>query len=678
MNSRSKGYSFPSLRSSNWLMPLRLYRLAPAKLRHVFTAGEQLRITEAVSTFFQKLADCTLHNHYGPTESHVATAFTLTGPPNTWPTLPPIGRPIANMQIHIMDRHLQLVPIGVPGELHIGGIGLARGYHNRPELTAEKFIPNPFRSEPWAQLYKTGDLARYLTNGTIEYLGRMDFQVKIRGFRIELGEIESVLAGLPGVSEAVVIAREDVPGDKQLVAYLMVKQGEPPKHPELYGLLREKLPEYMVPSAFVTLDRFPLTPNGKVDRKALPAPQQRKIDIEKYVAPTTHTEQVLCQIWCKRLNLERVGTQDNFFEVGGYSLMAVQVVGEINAAFKVHFTILTFFQNPTVKQLARLVEEKGHDQPKSAVVPLQSGNVGLPLYIIGNSLPEHRIAQLIGEDRAVFWVYAPLPAEWSDAIATGDRAAMPTVEQLGALYGNVLHEHIGSSPCVVVGCHGRGKIAFEAAHTLQRAGGNVALVLLVDAFVGFGGMRGMMWQSLEFIWRTATEPTKGATYLSRLGALLGNLWHLLRWLLPQMLGWVKRRVTSNPFPVALPSPLSDKNAVPFRQPVLIRFSRNAVRSFHPRPLDAPGVLIRAEYPGEESLPGWDITNGWGDLFPRGLEIVQAKGDHVSIEHDENADTFRRQVNEVLDRYPEKSQFLPISGASAATVKMKSRSARCVS
>ena len=268
-----------------------------------------------------------------------------------------VGPPIANTTFYVLDLYCQPVPIGVPGELHIGGIGLARGYHNRPELTAEKFIPDPFRSEPEARLYKTGDLARYLPDGAIEYLGRLDHQVKIWGFRIELGEIESVLTELPGVREAVVVAREDVPGDKRLVAYLTVKEEEPPKDSELRGLLQTKLPDYMVPSAFVTLDRLPLTPNGKVDRKTLPRPDFQSNPVG-FVPPASATEEALANIWAEVLGIEQVGRHDNFFELGGHSLLAVRLISRIHATLGVEIALRSLFEAPTVERMAEIVSSQ--------------------------------------------------------------------------------------------------------------------------------------------------------------------------------------------------------------------------------------------------------------------------------------------------------------------------------
>jgi acyl carrier protein len=274
------------------------------------------------------------------------------------PTLIPIGRPIPNTQAYILDDHLNPVPIGVPGELHVGGAGLARGYLNRPELTAEKFMPHPFSSEPGARLYKTGDLARYRPDGAIEFLGRGDNQVKIRGYRIELGEIEAVLAQHPALQEAVVLARDDVPGDRRLVAYVVPRPDVPlPSADELRQSLQQRLPAYMVPAAFVPLEALPLTPNGKVDRKALPPPDRSRAAQEALVAPRTPAEDLLAAIWADVLQVEQVGIYDNFFELGGHSLLATQVISRVRKALQVEVPVRRIFEAPTLAELAAVVRE---------------------------------------------------------------------------------------------------------------------------------------------------------------------------------------------------------------------------------------------------------------------------------------------------------------------------------
>jgi len=295
-------------------------------------------------------------NMYGPTEATVwSTCYEIKSDVKSL-----IGQPIANTQIHLLDSYQQPVPIGVPGELYIGGAGVVRGYLNRPELTLERFIPDPFSQA--ARLYRTGDLARYQSDGNIEYLQRIDNQVKVRGFRIELGEIETMMAQHPAVEEAVVIVREDTPGEKTLVGYLVsrtLSEADAINQliPQLRRFLKQKLPDYMVPNTFVTLDAMPLTPNGKVDRKALPVPDSSRPELEEiYVAPTTAIEQHIADIWAQVLNIKRVGIHDNFFELGGYSLLAIQIISRLRQALQVELSMLSLFELPTVAELAKRVE----------------------------------------------------------------------------------------------------------------------------------------------------------------------------------------------------------------------------------------------------------------------------------------------------------------------------------
>ncbi|MDY6954466.1 MAG: amino acid adenylation domain-containing protein, partial [Thermodesulfobacteriota bacterium] len=321
----------------------------PAGLREVITAGEPLQITRQITSFFSNLQDCRLHNQYGPTESHVVTAFTLKGPHTGWPLLPPIGRPIANTDIYLLDRHMNPVPVGVPGELYVGGEALARGYLKRPALTAERFIPNPFSHEAGARLYRTGDLARYLPDGSIAFLGRMDNQVKIRGFRVEPGEIEAVLREHPGLRDAIVVAREDAPIDRYLAAYVVPVEILAPTIGALRQFLKERLPDYMVPSAWVMLERLPLTPSGKVNRLALPAPIRKGPERQgTFVAPKDALERQLTKIFEDVLGVQDIGVKDDFFELGGHSLLAVRLFTQIEQAFGKRLPLATLFQAPAV------------------------------------------------------------------------------------------------------------------------------------------------------------------------------------------------------------------------------------------------------------------------------------------------------------------------------------------
>ena len=620
-------------------------------LRRIFVGGEAF--DGDLAARFHGSMKAELYNLYGPTEATIASTF-FFAPYDPGMDAVPIGRPIANTELYVVDIWGQPVPIGVPGELLIGGDGLARGYHNRPDLTAEKFVPDAFRSEAGARLYKTGDLARYLPNGAIEYLGRLDHQVKIRGFRIELGEIELVLGGFPGVREAVVLAREDAPGEKRLVAYFC-GEGDIAAT-DFRAHLEAALPEYMVPAAYVRLDALPLTPNGKLDRRALPAPGDHAFGAQAYEAPTGPIETAIAAIWAEFLHLERVGRHDDFFNLGGHSMMALRVIGAINKALKAGLRVPVFFQSPTVERLAKVVEQRHHNGHESNVIKLQPGHAGLPLYIIGARPEECRLAQSLGEDRAIFAIDPPMPVEWHRAITAADQAARPTMEELGALYGDVLRAHAGSSPCVIVGYSLGGMIAFEAAHALQRAGGNVGLVLLVDAGAMFlsGATRGPLWQSLRSIWRNAASGTPSDfSFLARLSASLADSWRLFLWLKARIPKMLKGRLQSAKkyfSPEARPSGYLNKQGVPIDQTVIDRLVRVAARAWRPRPLDASGVLFRAKAPNEELLTGYDFSRGWRTLFDRGLEVVQASGDHWSMVGDANLPALARQINSVLDQY----------------------------
>jgi len=323
-----------------------------ASVRTVNLAGEPLQ-TQLVEQIYRQETVEQVFDLYGPSEDTTYSTYVLrsaTGPAT-------IGRPIANTQVYLLDAHLNSVPVGVPGELYIGGDGVVRGYLCRPALTAERFIPDPFSEEAGARLYRTGDLARYLPDGNIEFLGRIDHQVKVRGYRIELGEIEAVLGQQPSVRETVVLAREDEPGDKRLVAYVVPNDEHEPAVSELRRFLQKKLPEYMVPSAFVTLEALPLTPNGKVDRRTLPAPDRVRSELEGvFVAPRTPAEEVLAGIWAQVLGVEQVGVYDSFFELGGHSLLATQVVSRIRQAFQVELPLRDFFGIPTVAGLAQAID----------------------------------------------------------------------------------------------------------------------------------------------------------------------------------------------------------------------------------------------------------------------------------------------------------------------------------
>jgi amino acid adenylation domain-containing protein len=349
-------------------------------LQDVITAGEQLRISAEIVELFERLPRCRLHNHYGPTETHVVTALTLTGSPANWPKLPTIGAPIANTQIYILDERREPVPLGVVGEIYIGGANLARGYLNRAELSAERFVADPFSADSPARMYRTGDLGRWRADGTVEYLGRNDDQVKIRGFRVELGEVEAQLAGHEHVKEVVVVAREDVPGNRCLVAYLTLRDGHAGAS-DLQAFARSVLPEHMLPSAYVILDRLPLTPSGKIARRSLPPPAPSTYVRAVHEAPIGQIEQELARIWRDLLHVDRLGRHDNFFALGGHSLHGMRLATAVEQRFAVRVPVVTVFQYPTLAGLAarigaictELTVDDGEEFDEG-VIPVHSAN----------------------------------------------------------------------------------------------------------------------------------------------------------------------------------------------------------------------------------------------------------------------------------------------------------------
>ncbi|NET60393.1 MAG: amino acid adenylation domain-containing protein, partial [Symploca sp. SIO2E6] len=444
-----------------------------SSLRQVFCSGEALPIA-LQERFFTRLK-AELHNLYGPTEAAIDVTYWHCQP-ETQLSIVPIGRPIANTQIYIVDKHLQPVPIGIPGELHIGSAGLARGYLNRKELTSEKFIPNPFSQEAGSRLYKTGDLACYLSDGNIEYIGRIDNQVKIRGFRIELGEIEAILAEYPKVKEVVVIAREDNPGDKRLVAYIVAGSTVPSIN-ELPAFLKTKLPDYMVPSAFVVLESLPLTPNGKVDRRALPTPDASSLaNKTSFVAPRDSLELQLAQIWSEVLGVSPIGIRDNFFDLGGYSLLAVRLMAKIEKQFGKNLSLAALFQGATVEQFAILLHQKTDTQSWSGLVAIQSQGEKPPFFCMpgsgGNVVHFHQLSRHLGNDQPFYALQPPS----LDGVSEPFRS----VEEIAAYYLKAIQTFQPSDPYYLGGHSFGALVAFEMAQQLQQQGETVTLLAILD------------------------------------------------------------------------------------------------------------------------------------------------------------------------------------------------------
>jgi amino acid adenylation domain-containing protein len=567
-------------------------------LREVITAGEQLKVTDPVRGFFAGHPDCTLVNHYGPTESHVVTTYTLTGDPKRWPALPPIGRPIANAKVYLLDRHRQPVPVGVPGELCIGGVSLARGYLGRPELTSERFVADPFSEEAEGCLYRTGDLARWRPDGEIEYLGRADHQVKIRGFRVEPGEIEAVLRQHPTVREALVVAREDA-GGRRLVAYL-VSDGTAATPVELREFLAHSLPEYMIPSAFVPLDAFPINPNGKIDRHALPEPAERPELEQLYVAPRTELERALAEIWQQVLSVDRVGMNDDFFELGGHSLMAVRLFADIERKLGARLPLSALFETTTIAGLAEAIElELREETVWPSVVRLRSGDGQQPFFLIawagGEVLPYRDLTENL--DVPVFGLRPP----------GADRRERPlaSVEELAEYFVGEIRRVQPHGPYRLGGFCFSGLVAYEMARQLQGQGETISTLALMDTYP----YRPIPRRGIVQAGRVHVKALRHADRLDRrewlgerLAGLRGRAHHALYFSLGPTLF---ERLAARHL----------ERLIPRRPWNLVLIASNlARRRYVPTPLDARVTFFRAQRAADSRPTPWD------GLAMRGVEL----------------------------------------------------------
>ncbi|MDB6110672.1 MAG: amino acid adenylation protein, partial [Pedosphaera sp.] len=443
-------------------------------LRQILAGGDVLsppHIRKALSS----LGSCRLINGYGPTENTTFTTCYPIPPNFDGAHSVPIGRPVANTQCYVLDAQLQPVPIGVPGELYTGGDGLAWGYLNQSEQTAEKFISNPF--QPGTRLYKTGDLVRYLEDGNLEFLGRMDLQVKIRGFRVELGEIESTLFEHPAVRQCVVTARDDASGVKQLVAYVVPRKSPAPPAMEWQAFLRHRLPEYMVPPFFMTLKELPLSRNGKVDRPALPAPQPTSGDLDTHLAPRNEVERELQRLWELVLNVRPIGIRDKFFALGGHSLLAVRLLARIEKTFAKKLSVLTLFQHPTIEQLALVLRNTPGPEARSTIIEIQPHGARPPLMFVhgaggGMFWGYNNLSRHLGEDQPVFAF---------ESRALDGEEEFQSVEAMAGQYVADLKIFQPRGPYYLGGyCFG-GVVAYEMARQLQAQGQKVGLLALINS-----------------------------------------------------------------------------------------------------------------------------------------------------------------------------------------------------
>jgi amino acid adenylation domain-containing protein len=634
-----------------FIPPVVLHQLAQAHeensspelhLREIITAGEQLTITPQVVRLFHHLRECSLNNHYGPTESHVVTTFQIPLRPADWPAQPPIGRPIANSKIYVLDQHQQPVPIGVAGELYIGGVTLAKGYVNRPDLTVEKFLVNPFVEATNARMYKTGDLARYLPDGKIEYLGRIDHQVKIRGFRVELGEVETILSGHAKVRQAAVLAHDDQANNKRLVAYVVLDGEEDESAADLRSFLKSKLPDYMVPSDFVFLDSMPISPNGKVDRRALRAPERKRSASEaSFVPPRDQVESKLVAIWQNVLGVEPIGVRDNFFDIGGHSLLAVGLIREMEKAFGRSLQLTTLFHSPTVEQFSRLLNET---QPtsSSSLVPIQPNGNKPPFFWVHGETSDVFLPRYLASDQPLYgFVHQG---------QNGERARLTTVEDIAAHYLNELRRVQPEGPYFLGGyCFG-GLVALEMAQRLKGMNEEVERLVLLepDDLVHCQGFRLRIASPVEnlTISQFLREKLRRHSQILNLLSFRAKLTHILRRvkgtlnrLISNMVSPVRKAIQSAVcrvfFGLGYPLPIR------LRSTHVLQVYNNATRNYHLRTYSGPVIIfMRAD------LADVDRSN-WNELFPGHLKIYSVPGNHTDILNEPHLKVWAELLNRAL-------------------------------
>jgi amino acid adenylation domain-containing protein len=574
-------------------------------LQHILTGGDVLSVPH-MKRALHVLGPGVLINGYGPTEN---TTFTCCHPINGEDSLQgrvPIGRPLHNTFVHILDEDMKPVGIGQPGELYAGGDGVALGYWQKPELTAERFVDDPFSTEPGAKLYRTGDRAAWLPNGSIDFLGRTDGQVKVRGFRIELGEVERSIALLGGVKDNVVVVREDLPGEKQLVAYLVpgeatLAKADPQAQEALIDQvrdqLRDRLPNYMMPTAFVLLPQLPLTANGKVDKRQLPQPVQRSQTMEmKYVAPRNAKEKRLAAIWSEVLRVEHVGIHDNFFDLGGQSMAAIQILGRVEEQFGKKLSLSALFQAPTISAFAKLLQDEPEQVPLTNLVALQPAGDRIPFFCVHGDEANHHLTRYLGGDQPYYAFFH----QGED----GAPFAYKTVEDIAAHYVKEMLSVRPEGPYLLGGYSFGGIVAYEMAFQLSKAGHEVPLLAMFDMI------------SPALFTESLGDDDKFYSPLKR---------RVMQWLVDRELRKGKIR-----------SPR-------LRHFHIIANYHRAIEAYQPPTYQGPVTIFKAV-----STPGPDDL-GWGALVKGKLDVHVIPGDHYSMIKDPEVQQLVQELSACMDR-----------------------------
>ncbi|HEY6376807.1 MAG TPA: amino acid adenylation domain-containing protein, partial [Edaphobacter sp.] len=576
-------------------------------------------------------------NLYGPTETTIwSTRYRVTD--GQAPIM--IGRPVANTKCYILDGQREPVPVGVTGELYIGGDGLARGYLNRPELTAEKFVADPFRTGE-KRMYRTGDLVRYRADGNIEWLGRIDHQVKIRGYRIELGEIEAILKEQPEIKQAVVIAREYKPGDKRLVAYLVAANSTVPTTLELRARLKRLLPDYMLPTAYVFLDQIPISPNGKIDRQALPlSAETQPLQADTYIAPRSTLEKMLVGIWAEVLGVQQIGLDDDFFDLGGHSLVGVRLLAKIKRTYQVNLELAVLFEARTVRQFAEIIRKlkqpaSAEQKPWSTLVPIQPNGSRIPFFCVhgvgGGVLNYEAIARALGPDQP-FYAFRSLLLTQEDIRET-------SIEELASTYIKEMRSFFPQGPYLIGGGSYGGIVAFEMAQQLYAQGAEPALLVLFDTSAPGSVQRVGTTEKLRGFGQRLRD--QGVPYLVRKAVLKGDDWRQRLVKRGRDVASYCHRLAGSDLPVRL-------RYYQVQEAHLRTMARYNIQKY-------PGkiTLMRAVergYLGMELLgTREDPVLGWGALAGGGLEIHDVPGEHGNVLNEPHVRTVAEALETILPR-----------------------------
>ena len=608
-------------------------------VRHVLFGGEAAD-PRSVRAVLANGRPERLLNAYGPTEATTFATWHLVRDVAAEALTVPIGVPITNTRVYVLDRRMEPVPLGVHGELYLGGPGLARGYLGRPALTAERFVPDPFESRLGGRLYRTGDRVRQRADGTLEFIGRIDGQIKLRGFRIEPGEIESVLAKHPAVGDCLVVLRDDPPGRRELVAYLVPRvtstNGSRVSLVDLRTHLRAALPEYMVPSGFVVLEALPLSPNGKLDRRALPPPERGADADVSFAPPATPVEKALARQWQELLAVEQVGLGDNFFELGGHSLLAVKLFAEIERVFGRRLPLSTLFQAPTLGQLAELLSQAPGSDSGSRLALLRRGTgVTPPLFVVhlhyGDVMEYRELVSHLQPDQTVYGCEAP--------VGGPEEVALHTLEELAAYHVRQIRQQQPTGPYFLCGLCWAGLVAFEMASQLREAGAEVSLLALIDSpYPGADRAQPIHDRArsrVRKVWRLTVQN------LRRLRALEPKA----------MPGFFRQRLVNIVMRVA--GVTAFRWSVRFQRALLPAFREmpkallHAGWSYRPRPYPGRITLFRAV--GSGSRRGPDPFAGWSQVAAGGVEVYEVAGGHNTMMREPHVQSLATQLQACLER-----------------------------